>query len=139
MWAVAEAPPAYELVVRPRAGDSSWEVQVHRDAELGRATRVTWDADDPAGPVLTVRRDDRGLVAVDPPGGQVVVLPEPDPGGPAEVRVVVDTCSVEVFAADGTVVLTNLVFPAPHARGLRLTAPAGDVDAEVTLRDLTSR
>lgn len=81
MWAVAEAPPAYELVVRPRAGDSSWEVQVHRDAELGRATRVTWDADDPAGPVLTVRRDDRGLVAVDPPGGQVVVLPEPDPGG----------------------------------------------------------
>ncbi|MFP5253161.1 MAG: glycoside hydrolase family 32 protein [Actinomycetes bacterium] len=137
VWGVAEAPEAYEVVVR--AGDAaSWSVEVHRDEALGRATRVSWDASEPDRPVLTVQRDDRGLVGVDPAGGQVVALPELGPGDVTEVRVVVDTCSVEVFAAGGAVVLTHQVFPAPDARGLRLTAPAGVLDAALTLRDLTT-
>lgn len=135
---MAEAPQAYELVVRPRAGDSSWVVEVHRDDALERSTRVAWDASDPGRPVLTVRRDDRGLAGVDPPGGQVVALPEVDAAVPVEVRIVVDTCSVEVFAGGGTVVLTNQVFPSPRARGVALTVQDGDLDAEVTLRDLTT-
>lgn len=138
VWAMAEAPQAYELVVRPRAGDSSWVVEVHRDDALERSTRVAWDASDPGRPVLTVRRDDRGLAGVDPPGGQVVALPEVDAAVPVEVRIVVDTCSVEVFAGGGTVVLTNQVFPSPRARGVALTVQDGDLDAEVTLRDLTT-
>lgn len=138
-WTVAEAPQAYELVVRAGAGASSWVVEVHRDETLGRATRVSWDAADPGRPVLRVRRDDRGLVGVDPPEGQVLALARPDVGQPVEVRVVVDTCSVEVFADGGAAVLTNQVFPAPGAHGLRLAAPSGAVEAEVTLRDLTTR
>jgi len=138
-WTLPEAPQAYELVVRAGAGAVSWTVEVHRDDTLGRATRVSWDAADPNRPVLTVRRDDRGLVGVDPPGGPTVTLTDAGPDEPAEVRVVVDTCSVEVFAARGAVVLTNLVFPAPDARGLRLSAPTGAVTAEVTLRDLSTR
>lgn len=36
------------------------------------------------------------------------------------LRILTDTCSVEVFAAEGTVVLSDLVFPAPEATGIRL-------------------
>ncbi|HET7734672.1 MAG TPA: GH32 C-terminal domain-containing protein, partial [Nocardioidaceae bacterium] len=136
---LSEAPQAYELVVRAPAGASPWTVEVHRDETLGRATRVSCDASDPGRPVLTVRRDDRGLAGVDPPGGQVVVLPDVDPDDVVEVRVLVDTCSVEVFAAGGTVVLTNLVFPGPDARGVAVTSGDATVDVEVTLRDLTTR
>ncbi len=138
VWAVPEAPQAYDLVVRVPSGAGSCTVDVHRDETLGRATRISWDAAGPGRLVLTVRRDDRGLVGVDPPGGQVVALPEPE-GGTVEVRVVVDTCSVEVFADGGGVVLTNQVFPAPDARGLRLTTPTRDADLDVVLRDLTTR
>ena len=137
--AVADAPEAYELVVRSDPG-VSWTAEVHRDETLGRATRVSWDGTDPARPVLTVTRDDRGLVGMDPPGGQVVELSDLPVGEPAEVRIVVDTCSVEVFAAGGTVVLTNQVFPAPDARGLQLTKTSGGpAAATATLRDLSSR
>lgn len=135
MWVAAQAPRAYELVVRAGAG-ASWTLEVHRDETLGRATRVDV-ADDAGSATLTLRRDDRGLVGVDPPGGQAVTLPDLGSDEVAEVRVVVDTCSVEVFAAGGTVVLTNQVFPAPDACGLRLAAPTGTV--EVRLRDLTTR
>ena len=131
------APEAYEVVVRTRPGAGPCTLEVHRDEALGRATRVSWDAADPEAPVLRVHRDDRGLVGVDPPEGLEVSLPPAGPDG-VELRVVVDTCSVEVFAGGGTVVLTNQVFPPPAARGFRLTAPAG-VDAQVTLRDLTTR
>jgi sucrose-6-phosphate hydrolase SacC (GH32 family) len=37
-----------------------------------------------------------------------------------ELRIITDTCSVEVFAADGTVVLSDLVLPAPDATGIQL-------------------
>lgn len=139
VWEVPEAPQAYEVVVRAGAGASSWTLEVHRDETLGRATRISWDASAPGHPVLTVRRDDRGLVGVDPTGGQVVVLPDVGGEEPAEVRVLVDTCSVEVFAGGGTVVLTNQVFPAADARGIALSARAGTADLEVRVRDLTTR
>lgn len=138
-WSVGEAPAAYDLLVHGRAGSAPWTVEVHRDPRTGAATRVTMDATNAARPVLTVLRDDRGLVGVDPPGGQVVALPEVAPGEDVEVRLVVDTCSVEVFAGGGAVVLTNQVFPAPQARGVALLSRDGSVELEVTLRDLTTR
>jgi sucrose-6-phosphate hydrolase SacC (GH32 family) len=138
VWAVAQAPQAFEVVVRVPAGTGSWALEVHRDEPLGRATRVSWDASGPSHPVLIVERDDRGLVGVDPPGGQVAGVPHLGRDQPSEVRVVVDTCSVEVFAGGGSVVLTNQVFPARGARGLAVTA-ATATDVEVTLRDLTTR
>ena len=45
--------------------------------------------------------------------------------GVLKLRIVVDHCSVEVFAQDGTVVLTDLVFPLPGQTGNRLTATRG--------------
>ncbi len=43
-----------------------------------------------------------------------------------DLRILTDTSSVEVFAADGTVVLTDLVLPAPGASGVRLArVPSG--------------
>ena len=36
------------------------------------------------------------------------------------LRIVVDRCSVEVFAQHGTVVFTELIFPDPTSRGLRI-------------------
>lgn len=41
---------------------------------------------------------------------------------PLRLRVLVDRCSVEVFAGDGETVITDLAFPGPAARGLRLYA-----------------
>lgn len=60
-----------------------------------------------------------------------------------DARVLVDTCSMEVFAGQGAVVLTDLVFPSPGARQLRLVGE-GPLPASVrltvhTLRNATSR
>jgi sucrose-6-phosphate hydrolase SacC (GH32 family) len=56
-----------------------------------------------------------------------------------DLRVVVDTCSVELFADDGAVVLTDLVFPRRPVRSpLTLVADGGAVRVRrLTLRDLT--
>jgi fructan beta-fructosidase len=43
-----------------------------------------------------------------------------------DLRILTDTCSVEVFAAGGTVVLSDLVLAAPDATGIRIDrVPAG--------------
>ncbi len=64
------------------------------------------------------------------------------PDGPLDLRVLVDESSVEVFAAGGRVVLTDLVFPAPSSAGLSLTHEGGDpwvdsltIDAMGSVRD----
>lgn len=43
-------------------------------------------------------------------------------GGPLTLRVVVDACSVEVFAGDGQVALTELIFPSEGSEALVLLA-----------------
>jgi fructan beta-fructosidase len=131
-WHCDPAPAAYDLsvVLRPRGAVCTLEV--HRGEDV--ATRVGVD---PAAETLTVLRDDRGLVDVDPPGGQVVPLELTD--GLVELRVIVDTCSVEVFSAGGRVVLTNQVFPRATSRGLAMTTTGASADiVSLTLRDLTS-
>ncbi|HZU27248.1 MAG TPA: GH32 C-terminal domain-containing protein, partial [Bryobacteraceae bacterium] len=49
-------------------------------------------------------------------------------GGPLALHVFVDRSSIEVFAAGGRVVLTNLVFPNPDSTGISLTVDGGVVD-----------
>ncbi|WP_306366948.1 glycoside hydrolase family 32 protein [Nocardiopsis sp. CC223A] len=57
--------------------------------------------------------------------------------GAVRLRVVVDTSSVEVYAADGLVAFTELVFPDPAHTGLSLYALGGHGIAEdVTVRPL---
>ena len=46
-------------------------------------------------------------------------------GGRLSLRVVLDVCTVEVFAADGAVTLSEQVFPAPGCDGLALYASGG--------------
>ncbi|WP_203336170.1 glycoside hydrolase family 32 protein [Nocardioides limicola] len=50
--------------------------------------------------------------------------------GSIRVRILIDTCSVEVFAGDGEIVLTDQVFPSPTSTGLALVAEG--VGMEVT-------
>ncbi len=55
------------------------------------------------------------------------------------LRIFVDRSSVEVFAQDGAVVMTNLVFPKPDSTGLSLTTTGGSVEQmEVRLWALRS-
>lgn len=53
--------------------------------------------------------------------------------GALKLRIVVDHCSVEVFAQDGKVVLTDLVFPGVGSTGNRLEVSGG----QATVRTLT--
>jgi sucrose-6-phosphate hydrolase SacC (GH32 family) len=132
-WRLDTAPAAYDLTVRLRLDGSACDLEVHRADGVATLIRV-----DGAAQVLTVLRDDRGLDGVDRPGGQVVPLPPAD--DEIELRVLVDTCSVEVFAADGRAVLTNQVFPRPSSRGLAIVSREGPVEVvSLTLRDLAVR
>ncbi|MBV9265561.1 MAG: glycoside hydrolase family 32 protein [Acidobacteriaceae bacterium] len=47
---------------------------------------------------------------------------------PLKLHVFVDRSSVEVFAQDGAVTMTNLVFPRPDSTGLSLTATGGSLE-----------
>jgi sucrose-6-phosphate hydrolase SacC (GH32 family) len=133
-WDAGAAPAAYDLDLRLdlAAGATAVEVEVHAGA--GSATRVRYL---PGRGVLQVERapdgiEGTGLVAV-----QEASLDLPD--GALDLRVVVDTCSVEVFAAGGRVVLTNQVFPAPGSAGLTLVASGAPVPVErLLLRDLSA-
>jgi fructan beta-fructosidase len=51
----------------------------------------------------------------------------PAPDGDIRLRVIVDACSVEVFANDGEAVLTALVFPNSESRGASLFSEGGGV------------
>lgn len=47
------------------------------------------------------------------------------------LRVLVDRCSVEVFAGDGEVAMTELVFPPPGAKGIEAWAKDGEAGASL--------
>lgn len=49
-------------------------------------------------------------------------------GGRVKLRIFVDESSVELFAGDGTVVFSDLIFPDPASRGLRFYAKGGSVN-----------
>lgn len=50
---------------------------------------------------------------------------EPD-NGRIKLHVFVDRCSVEVFANDGLIAITDLIFPAPQSTGVALYSKGGD-------------
>jgi len=127
-WQVVEAPAAYDLRLRsdPARGGRPVEVEVHSGA--GEGTRVRWAP----GASLRVTRP---VDALDGAGAVQEVALRAD--AVPDLRIVVDTCSVEVFADGGRVVLTDQVFPAPGVRGLSVRAVDGEVRlSEVVLADL---
>jgi len=52
--------------------------------------------------------------------------PAPARGGRVKLRLFVDRSSIEVFANDGEVVMTDLIFPDPGSRGMRIFAEGGE-------------
>jgi levanase/fructan beta-fructosidase len=53
------------------------------------------------------------------------------------LRVLVDTCSIEVFGGQGEVVISNLIFPDVSADGVALEVAGGPVVlGEVVLREI---
>jgi fructan beta-fructosidase len=59
------------------------------------------------------------------PGRHAARRPSDERGRPIRLHVLVDTTSVEVFADDGAVVITDQVFPRPESRGVSLFAEGG--------------
>ena len=79
-----------------------------------------------AGEVF-VDRSRSGAVKFSPhfPGRHAAPWLSADRSGPVRLRVLVDATSVEVFADDGLVVLTDQIFPGPESRGVSLYADGG--------------
>jgi beta-fructofuranosidase len=91
---------------------------VRRSPDGKQETRIAWDR---ASASLTIDRDRAGA-------GDGGVHSAPLPLGAGEtlrLRVLVDRSSVEVFAQDGRVVLTDRVYPDPESVGSALEAKGG--------------
>jgi beta-fructofuranosidase/levanase len=129
----AEPGQAYqvELTLRPGRAEEIG-LRVHEGAD--QATVIGYDT---AAGELFLDRSDSGDTAFHHafPSRSTVPLPLDD--GRLRLRVVVDTSSVEVFAADGRATLTDVVFPGPDATGISLYADGGRGSVEdVTVRPL---
>lgn len=87
------------------------------------ATRVGWDAERQA---LIVDRSQSGRAPDEP----TYLTPQSAPlarrpDGTVRWRVLLDRCSVEVFADDGALVLTTLVFPSPRSLEVKAYVTGG--------------
>lgn len=117
--APAAAPEAYEL-------EAEWDLQnTAPTGELGLRLRVGDDGEetrlgyDLARRELFVDCTRSGRSDFSPRFATRRSAPlSPDADGRLRLRVFVDRCSVEVFAADGLLVFTHLIFPKPTSRGL---------------------
>lgn len=100
------------------------------------AVRVRYDAE---ASLLTVDRVRSGDVAFSPTFAAAHSAPLSPADQRLSLRIVLDRSSIEVFADDGRVVLTDLVFPDPDARGVEVFAegsPSGP--AAIDIWDLAS-
>ncbi|MCY9783234.1 glycoside hydrolase family 32 protein [Nocardiopsis sp. EMB25] len=121
-----------EVTLRPNGSDEIG-LRVHDDGD--QATVIGYDTE--AGELFVdrTRAGNTGFHHAFPSRGAV---PLPLEDGTLRLRVVVDTSSVEVFAADGRAALTHLAFPDPSATGVTLYTRGGNgLAEEVTVRPLT--
>ncbi len=84
---------------------------------LSNAANYTSVGYDPAKKVLFVDRTHSGLTSFSPDFSARIEAPLTTGEKRLEIKVLVDRCSIEVFADGGRVVSTNLVFPPPEAYG----------------------
>ena len=96
---------------------------LHLRVGPGERTTVRVDVDTRT---VGVDRRSSGTTEVHPSFAAVHTAALPDSEGPVHLEVVVDVASVEVFAADGEVVLTDQVFPAPSSTGMAVYAEDGE-------------
>lgn len=132
----------------PEDAPDTWELrlEVQGPAEAATELRFTQEG---ADPYALLRLPGDGTVVLErPPEANAEVneafadlspfgAPLPASDGPLELRVFVDRSSIEVFTADGTVVLTTLVYPLGETTGFELAAPE-DVTFDATLWPLRS-
>lgn len=76
---------------------------------------------------LSVDRTESGDTSYDPAAGGVHTAKlEEDDTGLVSIRVLVDTCSVEVFGGQGEAVISDLIFPSDSSDGLALEVTGGN-------------
>ncbi|WP_176582799.1 glycoside hydrolase family 32 protein [Actinomyces qiguomingii] len=121
------------LTLDPASATTSGVV-VH--AADGQGTAVGYDAK--AGEVY-LDRTASGVTSfstVFPSVERAAVSPDAD--GRVRLRVLVDASSVEVFAAEGAVTITDVVYPEPGAAGVSLFADGGEATAtQLRIRHLS--
>ncbi|GAA5123605.1 glycoside hydrolase family 32 protein [Luteolibacter yonseiensis] len=93
-------------------------------------TKVTWNR---ATSSLAVDRTQSGNVGFNGSFPGVYSAPVHDAGDRLKLHLLVDAASLEVFSADGTTTLSNLIFPAAATKGLQLFGAPG---TRVTAFDL---
>ncbi|KAL2821675.1 glycosyl hydrolase [Aspergillus granulosus] len=88
---------------------------------------------------LSVDRTTSGNISYDSAAGGIQSAPLlPDASGVVRIRVLVDTCSVEVFGGQGEVVFSNLIFPDETADGLSLQVIGGTAMLQsVSVKEIT--
>lgn len=106
------------------------EFEVGTASELGLKVRTgrgqeTVIGIDPRAGRLFVDRSRSGDVAFDKDFAPRQAAPLRVENGRVKLRVFVDWSSVEVFAGDGEVVITDQIFPAPESEGVELYARGG--------------
>ncbi|MEZ0333678.1 MAG: glycoside hydrolase family 32 protein [Gemmatimonadales bacterium] len=101
-----------------------WRSPVSLDVTSGERDRTTVTVDAAKGE-LTVDRRESGKVDFHPAFAARHVAPIRPVGDTVRLRVLLDASSIEVFAQDGESVLTELIFPTPGSRKLRLRAADG--------------
>lgn len=118
---------ALDLSVSPKSGGQTLQLQLRNAANetfaFGYdAEKQEWFAD----------RRQSGQVAFNPKFASRSTAPHPA-GAPWSMRVVIDTSSVEIFAAGGQVTLTDLVFPNQPWTTIELAGPsAAGLDMQIT-------
>lgn len=91
----------------------------------GQYTLVTYDR---GAHQIRVDRSHSGATGFSPRFSGVTSAPLELQDGKLRLHIFVDRLSVETFAGNGAVVLTNLVFPEPSATGVELFANGGALD-----------
>jgi sucrose-6-phosphate hydrolase SacC (GH32 family) len=87
---------------------------------------------------LSVDRNASGNTSYDSAAGGVhTATVRPGANGEVHLRVLVDTCSIEVFGGEGEAVISNLIFPDVSADGVALTVAGGTVTlSQVVAREI---
>ncbi len=130
-------------MVEPGTLPVAHDIELDVVARSARRWRIAVRCGEGEATIVTVDRDagtiglDRRSSGVDLREGGYAAPSRPIdwPGARDErhrLRIVVDACSVEVFAGDGRAALTSLVFPKATSTGIRL-----DADGRAELQRMT--
>ena len=107
--------------------DAADEVAVEVRRGAGETTVIAYDA---TKQELSIDRRRSGNVAFHPAFAGKHAAPLAITGGRLELRIFVDASSVEVFADDGLVAITDRIFPAPASDGVSAWAKGGAATIE---------